>query len=84
VTCFLRVRQLRNTKQAALFAGTIKRFISGTETHKHSVFREQCLTSSSTGQCVLRSVSTSEVSIGDRHRKCEDVECVIIRDSSDC
>jgi hypothetical protein len=32
---------------------------------------------------VFGSSCTSEVSIGDRHGKCEDVECVVIRDSSD-
>jgi hypothetical protein len=29
-------------------------------------------------QSVLRSSRTSEVSIGDRHGKCEDAKCVII------
>jgi hypothetical protein len=29
-------------------------------------------------QSVLRSSPTSEVSIGDRHGKCEDAKCVII------
>jgi hypothetical protein len=31
---------------------------------------------------VLRSSPTSEVSIGDRHGKCEDAKCVIIGDSN--
>jgi hypothetical protein len=33
-------------------------------------------------KAVLRISPTSEVSIGERHWKCEDVKCVIIRDSN--
>jgi hypothetical protein len=40
-------------------------------------FTSQFLRSSSTRE-FLRSSPTSEVSIGDRHGKCEDVKCVII------
>jgi hypothetical protein len=35
-----------------------------------------------TGMSLLSSCSTSEVSIGDRHGKCENVKCVIIWDSN--
>jgi hypothetical protein len=41
-------------------------------TVKNAVFRKQLY------ERVLRSSPTSEVSIGDRHGKCEDVKCVII------
>jgi hypothetical protein len=41
-------------------------------TVKKSVFRKQLY------ERVLRSSPTSEVSIGDRHGKCEDVKCMII------
>jgi hypothetical protein len=41
-------------------------------TLKKAVFRKQLY------ERVLRSRSTSEVSIGDRHGKCEDAKCVII------
>jgi hypothetical protein len=43
---------------------------------KQSVFRKQLY------ERVLRSSPTSEVSIGDRHEKCEDAKCVIIWDSN--
>jgi hypothetical protein len=78
VTCFLRVRRLRNTKQAALSACTIEDFIRGTEMSKQSVFKEQSYES------VVRGSPTSEVSIGDRHGKCEDVKCVRKSVISDC
>jgi hypothetical protein len=41
VTCFLRVRRLRNTKQAALSACTIEGLIRETGMSKQSVFRKQ-------------------------------------------
>jgi hypothetical protein len=41
VTCFLRVRRLRNTKQAALSACTIENFIRGTGMSKKLVCKEQ-------------------------------------------
>jgi hypothetical protein len=52
--------------------------------------RQSVFGSSSTSQFLgsssreefLRSSPTSEVSIGDRHGKCEGVKCVIIRDSN--
>jgi hypothetical protein len=55
-------------------------------TVKQSVFKEQSYESVCNEQfygSVFGSNSTSEVSIGDKHEKCEDAECVIIRDSSD-
>jgi hypothetical protein len=47
-------------------------FIRGTEMSTQSVFRKQLY------ERILRSSPTSEVSIGDRHGKCEDAKCVII------
>jgi hypothetical protein len=44
-------------------------------TVKKSVFRKQLY------EGVLRSSPASEVSIGDRHGKCEDAKCVIICES---
>jgi hypothetical protein len=41
VTCFMRVRRLRNTKQAALSACSIEDFIRGTGMSKKSVCKEQ-------------------------------------------
>jgi hypothetical protein len=65
----------RPLTQLGYISEAISRFSSVPGVTVKAVFRRQLY------ETVLRSTPTSEVSIGDRHGKCEDAKCVIICES---